>query len=288
MRTVFSASKTHLTHRTDSAPLFPNEPAGPSIVTSELPGPKGRQAIEDLHKVFDTKSMGLPANYEKSQGNYLVDLDGNVLLDVFSQIATIPIGYSNPELMKAVISPQMISSMVNRPAQGSFPQHDWADILRSGLLKAAPKGMDKLFTASAGSEANELAYKAAFMWKRKQQRHGADFSEEEMTSSMHNEAPGSPSLSILSFKTSFHGRLFGSLSTTRSKPIHKLDIPAFDWPQAPWPELKYPLDRHVKENEAEEQRVLQEVERLVSFFTISMTLSLLPLPEVVKKNFGTQ
>ena len=80
---------------------------------------------------------------------------------------------------------------------------------------------------------------------------------------MANQSPGAPQLSILSFKSAFHGRLFGSLSTTRSKPIHKLDIPAFDWPQAPFPALKYPLDQHAAENAAEEQRCLDETERLI-------------------------
>ena len=36
----------------------------------------------------------------------------------------------------------------------------------------------------------------------------------------------SPNLSILSFEGSFHGRTFATLSTTRSKELHKLDIPA--------------------------------------------------------------
>lgn len=61
---------------------------------------------------------------------------------------------------------------------------------------------------------------------------------------MKNQAPGSPSLSILSFKKGFHGRMFGSLSATRSKPIAKLDIPAFDWPAAISPMYKYPLEEH--------------------------------------------
>ena len=59
------------------------------------------------------------------------------------------------------------------------------------------------------------------------------------------------------------GRLLGSLSTTRSKPIHKLDIPAFDWPQAPWPALKYPLENFQAENTREEKRCLAETERLI-------------------------
>jgi 4-aminobutyrate aminotransferase/(S)-3-amino-2-methylpropionate transaminase len=162
----------------------------------------------------------------------------------------------------------MVSSIVNRPAMGNFPQHDWADILKSGLLKVAPKGLDQIFTGTTGSDANELAYKAAFIYRRTKERGGpaAEFSTQEEESAMNNEEPGSPPLSILSFRHAFHGRLFGSLSTTRSKPIHKLDIPAFDWPQATFPLRKYPLEKHVEENAAEEKRCLEEVEHLLKTF----------------------
>ena len=110
------------------------------------------------------------ANYEQSIGNYIADLDGNVLLDVYAQIASIPIGYNNPVLAEAARSPEMISSIVNRPALGNFPQHDWADILRSGILKVAPRGLNQVFTGTHGSDANELAFKAAFMYKRRVER----------------------------------------------------------------------------------------------------------------------
>ena len=162
-------------------------------------------------------------------------------------------------------SDEVVSSLINRPALGNFPPHDWAEVLESGILKVAPKGLDQVFTAMAGSDANETAYKAAFMWRRQQERGGpgVEFTEEEMTSAMNNAAPGASSLSILSFKTGFHGRLFGSLSTTRSKPIHKLDIPAFDWPQATFPQLKYPLEEHAQENAAIEKASLDEVEHLI-------------------------
>lgn len=244
--------------------FIPNEPTRPHVRTA-IPGPESKKAIAELDRVFDIRSLNMMANYQNSFGNYIADPDGNVLLDVYAQIASIPVGYSNPALLAAAMSPEMASAMINRPALGNFPQHDWASILETGILRVAPRGLNQVFTAMAGSDANETAYKAAFMWKRRQERGGpdAEFTADEITSSMNNQTPGSPHMSILSFKSGFHGRLFGSLSTTRSKPIHKLDIPAFDWPQASFPLLKYPLEQHVEENMAEEARCLAETEDLI-------------------------
>ena len=188
----------------------------------------------------------------------------------YAQIASIPLGYNNPALKKVAESPEMVSSIINRPALGNFPSHDWADILETGILKVAPPGLNQVFTAMAGSDANETAYKAAFMWRRQKERGGPaiEFTDEELESSMNNQSPGASQLSILSFKTAFHGRLFGSLSTTRSKPIHKMDIPAFDWPQATFPQLKYPLEEHAEENAQAEADSLAEVEHLIKNYHV--------------------
>jgi 4-aminobutyrate aminotransferase/(S)-3-amino-2-methylpropionate transaminase len=262
----YAAAATAQTVASDSSEqaFFPDEPTGPSVKTA-IPGPKSKQAIERLSKVFDTRSLNMMTDYQRSYGNYIADPDGNVLLDVYAQIASIPVGYNNPSLLLAATSPEMASAIINRPALGNFPQHDWADILETGILTVAPKGLNQVFTGTTGSDANELAYKAAFMWKRQQERGGpgVDFTDHEISSSMLNQTPGAPELSILSFSSGFHGRLFGSLSTTRSKPIHKLDIPAFDWPHAPFPMCKYPLDQYAEENAREEQRCLDETERLI-------------------------
>lgn len=64
-----------------SQAFFPDEPAGP-VVKGPIPGPESTKAIQKLDKVFDTRSLNMMADYRHSYGNYLADLDGNVLLDV--------------------------------------------------------------------------------------------------------------------------------------------------------------------------------------------------------------
>jgi 4-aminobutyrate aminotransferase/(S)-3-amino-2-methylpropionate transaminase len=76
---------------------------------------------------------------------------------------------------------------------------------------------------------------------------------------MLNEAPGSPNKGILSFQSGFHGRLFGSLSTSRTKALHKVDMPAFDWPSANPPKYKYPIEEHVEHNKAQDDASLEHV-----------------------------
>lgn len=247
------------------AAFFLAEPKSPSVTTA-IPGPIAQKASAELDAVFDVaRSLNMMCDYEKSIGNYLSDLDGNKLLDVYAQIASIPLGYNNPALRAAAQSDQMINAIINRPAIGNFPSGDYAEILRNGVLSVTPPGLNQVFTALAGSDANELAYKAAFMYYRRRERgEGTEFSTEELDSVMRNAAPGSPDLAIMSFKKGFHGRLFGSLSTTRSKPVHKIDIPSFNWPQAPFPALKYPLEEHADANSAEEQRCLEEAQRILT------------------------
>jgi 4-aminobutyrate aminotransferase/(S)-3-amino-2-methylpropionate transaminase len=57
------------------------EPEGPSVKT-EIPGPKAKAATTVLNEVFDTRSLNMLTDYSRSAGNYIVDADGNVLLDV--------------------------------------------------------------------------------------------------------------------------------------------------------------------------------------------------------------
>lgn len=153
---------------------------------------------------------------------------------------------------------------VFRPALGVSPNVDWIDSVKSAFISVAPKGMSNVFTVMCGSCANENAFKTAFMYKAAKKRGQADFSVQELESCMKNQAPGSPDdMVILSFQQAFHGRLLGSLSTTASKAIHKVDIPAFNWPKAPFPKLKYPLDEHEEYNRRVEKEALEVADTIM-------------------------
>jgi 4-aminobutyrate aminotransferase/(S)-3-amino-2-methylpropionate transaminase len=203
-------------------------------------------------------------DFSKSKGNYIVDVDGNNLLDVYNQIASIALGYNHPDLIELAKDPRVHEAFINRPALGCFPPNYWFELLSDSLARIQPKGLTNIVTLATGSEANEVAYKSVFMWyQQKHLHHGKPPSEEVMKSTMLNAEPGSPHLSILSFTTAFHGRTFGALSTTRSNPIHKYDIPAFDWPVSSFPQLLYPLEENVEANRKEEDRCLAELEKVI-------------------------
>uniref|UniRef100_A0A8D0HL65 4-aminobutyrate aminotransferase n=1 Tax=Sphenodon punctatus TaxID=8508 RepID=A0A8D0HL65_SPHPU len=205
------------------------------LMKTEVPGPRSRELMKQLNGIQNAEAIHFFCNYEESRGNYLVDVDGNRMLDLYSQISSIPIGYSHPSLMKLLQQPQNLSTFVNRPALGILPPGNFAEKLKDSLLSVAPKGLNQVVTMSCGSCSNENAFKTIFMWYRVS-KYYADAS---------------------AFNVSC------CLAATHSKAIHKLDIPSLDWPMAPFPRLRYPLEEFVKENRQEEARCLEEVEDLI-------------------------
>jgi 4-aminobutyrate aminotransferase/(S)-3-amino-2-methylpropionate transaminase len=55
-----------------------------------------------------------PGGADGTSGNYLVDADGNVLLDVFAQISSIAIGYNVPSLLELGRTVSLLCALLQR------------------------------------------------------------------------------------------------------------------------------------------------------------------------------
>lgn len=227
------------------------------MVRTPIPGPRSKALLNEMSQIQLTKGLSYFVDFDKSKGNYIVDADGNILLDVFQQIASIPLGYNHPALRRVVQDPKNVSSFINRAALGLFPPVSFLQDIKDALLSVAPPGLSEVTTMACGACSVENAFKLCFMHYKSKHRGDPEPSMEDLNSCMLNQSPGTPPLSILAFEKGFHGRTLGALSTTRSKAILRVDIPVFDWPKAPFPYLKYPLDKNERANKAEEERCLE-------------------------------
>lgn len=241
--------------------IYPEEPTGPILVTDGL-GIQNEKELQKLKEVFEIRYTNFMVDYEKSIGNYICDADGNYYLDVFQQIASIALGYNNPDLREVTKSEDMVSALINRASTSRFPSK-WYGRALSSMLSIAPENQDKIWICLSGSDANDNAVKAAFMhYKSKQRGYDNPFTAEEMESVMEAKAPGNPDLAILSFNGAFHGRTIGAGTLTAARAYHKVDLPAFNWPKADMPTLKYPYDEHKEENEQAEAKALENIESI--------------------------
>jgi len=230
-------------------------------IRTEIPGPMTRELKKDLLSVQQMESVTLFADFEQSKGNYFVDADGNTFLDAFMQIASIPLGYNHPALLSALADEKNHSELVNRSANSLFPSKEHGKIMHETFMSIAPKGMDQIYPMMCGTCSNENAIKMMFMTYMDKLRGGRkEFTTEELQSTMKHQAPGSPKLSILAFKGGFHGRTVGLLSCSNSRAIHGVDIPTIAWPKADFPRYRYPLHDNLRENQAEDDRCLANVE----------------------------
>jgi 4-aminobutyrate aminotransferase/(S)-3-amino-2-methylpropionate transaminase len=244
------------------SPAFPNEPERARMLTP-IPGPRSEELRARHGRYQDARTVHVYQDAKKSCGNYLVDVDGNTLLDIYAHIAAVPLGYNHPELLQAWRSGRFDWTAGYRPALGVAPSPEWVDFVEGTLMRIAPQGLGRVVTVTSGSEAVENAIKTAFIALARRRRDGKPPSAADLEACMHNAQSDANAFKVISFEGAFHGRSMGALSLTRSKAIHKLDIPAFAWPTVPFPANRFPLGDHGDHNRALEARSLDELEQVL-------------------------
>ena len=133
----------------------------------------------------------LPIAFTRGAGVWLEDVDGNKYLDALSGIAVCGLGHCHADISTAICA--QASTLMHTSNLYEIPlQTQLADRL------AKLTGMDKVFFANSGAEANEAAIKIARLYGHKK---GIDMP------------------SILVCEGSFHGRTMATLSATGNRKV---------------------------------------------------------------------
>ena len=133
----------------------------------------------------------LPLSFTRGDGVWLEDAEGNKYLDAISGIAVCGLGHCHPEVSKAICD--QAATLMHTSNLYEIPlQTQLADRL------AKLTGMDSVFFANSGAEANEAAIKIARLYGHKK---------------------GIDTPSILVCQGSFHGRTMATLSATGNRKV---------------------------------------------------------------------
>lgn len=238
-----------------------NEPSSPLMKTS-YPGPQMKNLLNDLEMSSqDYLNTQAFLQHEKSFGNYFLDCDGNHYVDFYTNIGSLPLGYNHPKLREITASDEYCMSFINKLDVNHYYTKEMKYLIDSTIKKITPKQLDRvILTCGCGSSANELAIKIAMLRRGNIENKNNSVNIRSIDLSKINLGG---SLSVLSFRNGFHGRIGGTLTLTRSKPIQKLGVPQFDWPMAPFPEVKHPMNENEQYNNSVESRCLEETEKII-------------------------
>ena len=143
--------------------------------------------IEEGEKAFYKTYNRFPVVFERGEGLYLYDSEGEEYLDFYAGIAVNALGYGDPEYTSA-LKEQAENLLHISNYFYNIPSIEAGE----KLLEAS--SMDKVFFTNSGTEAIEGALKIA-------RRYGYD-------------RDGSHDHEIIAMKNSFHGRSLGALSVT--------------------------------------------------------------------------
>ncbi len=174
-------------------PFPPDYPGEYPKIATPLPGPKAKELIaRDARTVSQNLSKDVPLVVARAQGMVVEDVDGNRFLDFAAGISTVSTGHCHPEVVKAI---QEQAGKLIHICYTDFFYPVYVDLCEE-LARIAPmSGGKRVFLTNSGAEAVETAMKLARVRTGRQK--------------------------IVGFYGAFHGRTFGAMSLTASKPVQR-------------------------------------------------------------------
>jgi 4-aminobutyrate aminotransferase len=158
-----------------------------------IPGPRARAMVERDSRVFaPCAGRVYPFVIERGEGCYVWDVDGNRYLDMNAGIAVVSAGHSHPRMVKAI--QEQATKFIHMAGTDFYNE----PMIRLGekLVSMMPQTNEwQLFLTNSGTEAVEASIKLARYVTGRQ--------------------------GIVAFFGAFHGRSYGSLSLTASKPVQR-------------------------------------------------------------------
>jgi 4-aminobutyrate aminotransferase len=184
--------------QTAPSPVPPSSPAPTErpkrgvILKTPIPGPNAQRIVALDRRYLMTSTKTSPVVAAAGSGVWITDVDGNRLLDFASAVAVQAVGYSHPDVVRAV-----------REQAGKLTHFAGTDFYYENQVQLAerlthltpgdfPK---KVFFTNSGTESAEAALKLA-RWNRQRPI-------------------------VVGLLGAFHGRTMGSLSLTASKPVQR-------------------------------------------------------------------
>src|SRR5262249_52809786 len=152
-----------------------------------------RAVIErDARTMSQNYRKDYPLVVERASGAVVTDVDGNRYLDFAAGIAVAATGHSHPDVVAAI--QRQAERFLHMCATDFF--YESVVELAEGLARRAPgAGPWRVFFANSGAEVVEAAVKLARLRTGRQK--------------------------VVSFYGAFHGRTYGALSLTASKPVQR-------------------------------------------------------------------
>jgi 4-aminobutyrate aminotransferase len=170
-------------------PLHRDEPR----IVGPLPGPRSSAWLgRDAAVMSPSYTRMYPLVVRRARGSMIEDLDGNRFLDFTAGIAVTAVGHSHPRVVRAIR--RQSERLIHMSGTDFYytPQIRLAEVLARIAPGSEPK---RVFFTNSGAESNEAALKLA-------RRH-----------------TGRPR--AMSFLGAFHGRTYGAMSLSGSKPMQR-------------------------------------------------------------------